>query len=615
VLTNYLTDTAHDSGTAANLYSVLRQYTDSTGFADYKQTFSPSQVFVDNKTPYPSAPAGGCANGTTFCVADLDIQAEVTKLISLHSLPTGIGPGAPVYFVITPQNVDICDVAFLGCAADPSGGFCGYHSDYLGSANSTVLYAAVPFIVFKGAAKGCQSDNPTITAFQSPNGDLADGIADTLSHELTESITDPLGSAWYSNATRNEAGDNCAQYGTGGPLRGESVDAYAPTLAGTSSPTLADQRIHTHQYYTQTVWSNGDGRCQTQTSPDPLLNPSFTSNPARAGAAVAFDPTGTTTSLGDTISSLTWSFGDGSAPLFTVGDPVATHTFTQAGDYAVTQTIVDSVGNVATVSHTLTVHLPPTAAFATTPSVAQPGAPVSFDGSGSSDPNPGASISSYGWNFGDGSAAGGGVVAQHSYSNAGTYLVTLTVTDSLGLTQTISHQVTVALAPTAAFTTSPNHPGSGQPVSFNATSSRAPGSSIVAYAWTFGDGGTGSGATPHHTYARPGSYTVTLHVASALGLLAAASQGLIVAKGDRILTVSARGTQISVKLDGPGVLTVGSHSYRVTHAKTVRTTVRLSRSQSRRLARKHKLTLSVPVTFIPAAGNVEHLVAHTTVRG
>jgi PKD repeat protein len=620
VLTKYLTDTATDSGNATNVFSVLRQYTDSTGFADYKQTFSASQMIVDT-TPYQAPAPAGCSTATTYCVTDLEIQSELTNLIKNHLLPTGIGLGAPIYFVITPQNVDVCGAAPLGCAADPTpGGFCGYHSDYVDPSNNTVLYATVPFVVFNGHPKGCQDDNTS--AFQSPNNDPADGIADTLSHEVDESITDPLGNGWFNSITGSEAGDICAQYGPNDPTATPptSLDAYGPTVGGSSAAsgpngfgTLFDQRINVGKYYTQTVWSNGDLNCQTNTSADPLLTPSFTSTPAAAGAAVTFDPTTTTTSSGDTISSVTWDFGDGSAPGFTVGDPVATHTFAQAGDHTVTQTIVDSVGNVATVSHTLTVHLQLTPAFATTPSVAQPGSPINFNAAGSSDPNPGASISSYSWNFGDGSAAGSGVAAQHAYSTAGTYLVTLSVTDSLGLTQTVSHQVTVAVAPTAVFTTSPARPGSGQAVSFDGSSSRAPGSSLIAYAWTFGDGGTGSAATPHHTYARPGSYTVTLHVANALGLLAAASHDLIVAKGDKILAVSARGTQISVKLDGPGVLTVGSHRYHVAHARTVRTVIRLSHSQLRRVARKHKLTLSVPVTFVPAAGDVQHRVAHTTV--
>jgi PKD repeat protein len=38
----------------------------------------------------------------------------------------------------------------------------------------------------------------------------------------------------------------------------------------------------------------------------------------------------------------------------------------------------------------------------------------------------------------------------------------------------------------------------------------------VTYTWTFGDGGTASGQTPSHTFARPGTYTVTLTASNGL---------------------------------------------------------------------------------------------------
>jgi phosphatidylinositol-3-phosphatase len=69
---------------------------------------------------------------------------------------------------------------------------------------------------------------------------------------------------------------------------------------------------------------------------------------------------------------------------------------------------------------------------------------MSVDGSTSSDAE--GPISSYAWNFGD-TATGTGVTASHTYAAAGTYNVTLTVTDSGGLTGTATHAVTVAASP------------------------------------------------------------------------------------------------------------------------------------------------------------------------
>lgn len=62
--------------------------------------------------------------------------------------------------------------------------------------------------------------------------------------------------------------------------------------------------------------------------------------------------------------------------------------------------------------------------------------------------------------------------------------------------------------PVAAFTDSV----SGQTVDFNGSASSDPDGSVAQYAWDFGDGHTGSGASPQHTYAGPGSYTATLRV-------------------------------------------------------------------------------------------------------
>jgi hypothetical protein len=56
----------------------------------------------------------------------------------------------------------------------------------------------------------------------------------------------------------------------------------------------------------------------------------------------------------------------------------------------------------------------------------------------------------------------------------------------------------------------------GGSVSFVSTSSDADGDALT-YAWTFGDGTTGTGALPGHTYAQDGSYTVSLTVSDGRG--------------------------------------------------------------------------------------------------
>ena len=76
---------------------------------------------------------------------------------------------------------------------------------------------------------------------------------------------------------------------------------------------------------------------------------------------------------------------------------------------------------------------PPTASFTFSPAYPFAGCNVTFDGSGSSDPD--GTIVNYEWGFGDGNTSTG-VTANHSYTSAGTYTVRLTVTDNGGRTGT-----------------------------------------------------------------------------------------------------------------------------------------------------------------------------------
>jgi PKD repeat protein len=145
-----------------------------------------------------------------------------------------------------------------------------------------------------------------------------------------------------------------------------------------------------------------------------------------------------TVNAGDSVApngSLTdyaWTFGDNST-----GTGVTTsHTYTAAGTYTVGLNVTDNLGRHGTVTHTVTVNAAPVARFTATPT----GLTVSMDGTASSDA--GGTISAYAWKFGDGGIATG-ATASHAYTAAGSYTITLTVTDNSGLTGTVSQLVTV----------------------------------------------------------------------------------------------------------------------------------------------------------------------------
>jgi PKD repeat protein len=67
---------------------------------------------------------------------------------------------------------------------------------------------------------------------------------------------------------------------------------------------------------------------------------------------------------------------------------------------------------------------------------------VTFNASASYDPD--GTVVSYEWDFGDGTR-GTGVIANHTYTNPGTYTVTLTVKDAAGNTDTDDIAVTVTV--------------------------------------------------------------------------------------------------------------------------------------------------------------------------
>ncbi len=137
---------------------------------------------------------------------------------------------------------------------------------------------------------------------------------------------------------------------------------------------------------------------------------------------------------------------------------------------------------------------------------------IIFDGTGSFDPD--GSIVLYEWQFGDGHATTGAQV-DHAYEDAGSYTITLCVTDNDSDVSCCGTFAVVTDPDGSPPVCDPNGPYSGsvgEPIQFDGSSSSSPGGTIVAYDWDFGDGATGQGSMPQHTYIAGGVFTVTLTV-------------------------------------------------------------------------------------------------------
>ena len=140
---------------------------------------------------------------------------------------------------------------------------------------------------------------------------------------------------------------------------------------------------------------------------------------------------------------------------------------------------------------------------------------VSFTGSATGGTAPYA----YSWNFGDGSAASTTQNPSHTYSAAGTYTATLSVTDSASPahTTTSTQTITVSNSTSPLSATASGNPTSGQiPLTTNFTGSAAGGTPPYSYSWNFGDTGsttnTSTVQNPSHTYNNTGTFTATLTV-------------------------------------------------------------------------------------------------------
>jgi hypothetical protein len=99
-------------------------------------------------------------------------------------------------------------------------------------------------------------------------------------------------------------------------------------------------------------------------------------------------------------------------------------------------------------------------------------------------------------------------------AEAGAYMVTFSVSDGrLTASETIHIAVTVTNHPPVANAGGTYFGATNRPLTFNGTGSSDPDAGqTLTFAWDFGDGATGSGATPAHTYLIPGNFVATLRV-------------------------------------------------------------------------------------------------------
>jgi PKD repeat protein len=206
------------------------------------------------------------------------------------------------------------------------------------------------------------------------------------------------------------------------------------------------------------------------------------------------------------INGYSWMWDDGTWTSPSSSQQAA-YTFAAPGTYVVALAVSDPSGDVSSDGEQVTVtSRPPSPSF--TASCNQ--LSCTFNGGGSTPGD--APISLYSWTFGDAGSADNVIAPAYSYAGGGTYSVTLTVTDNFGIMSSTAQTITVIGPPVADFSAT----CSGLTCAFDASGTTGD-SAIVSYAWTFGDGNSGSGVAPSHTYGSGSDFTVTLTATDANG--------------------------------------------------------------------------------------------------
>lgn len=207
------------------------------------------------------------------------------------------------------------------------------------------------------------------------------------------------------------------------------------------------------------------------------------------------------------ISEWEWDFGDGNI----ASDASPNYTYSVDGVYTVTLIITSDNGCDDTLSQTITRYPIPEPSFTADPECLY--TPITFNNI--STINAPDNITSWVWNFGDGSALNSDQSPIHTYPSEGDYNVTLIASSNNGCITTFEDTVTVYPIPVASFYSTvicENEP----PTNFTNQSTIASGS-IVTTSWDFGDGNLSSLPNPSNYYNQAGDYSTQLIVISNFG--------------------------------------------------------------------------------------------------
>jgi len=406
-------------------------------------------------------------------------------------------------------------VSFLNLSTDTVHSISNWQWDF-GNASGTSILASPSYTYDAGGSynvhlnvvndQGCVDDTTRVfTINNSPSANFTftgtSCVGNTITFNDQSSILNGTISHWYWD------------YGDG--VRDTFLVSTQPThiftAAGNYTVTLiVDNANGCRSTHTETVVVGNR----------PVPNFDLPGNVCLPGGSALFVNTSTVAGGGNMVYS--WDFGDAS-PSSNQTSP--SHIYTSTGPFSVTLTASLGTCSKDTVKVFNTLYQNPVASFNMNASNCL-NTTTSFTSNSTSS---NSIINQWDWDFGDG-FQGSNANTTHTYLTAGTYTVTLQVTNDKGCADDTVRTIVVNPLPQASFTVSSPLCAS-QAVTF--TDQSVPNAGVITeWQWNFGDGTTviRTDANPlTHTYAAAGNYTVTLIVKTDLGCVSVAfTQNVII---------------------------------------------------------------------------------------
>ncbi len=333
---------------------------------------------------------------------------------------------------------------------------------------------------------GGDTDTKNVTITVTPPAPTADFTASTTSGTAPLAVT-------FTDASTGDVGKWLWDFGDGTTSTAQNP-THTYSAPGTYTASLTVSRADGSDPDTKSVGI-------TVTDDTPVADFTVSTTSGDAPLIVTF----TDTSSGD-VGSRLWDFGDGN----TSTAAQAANTYDTPGSYTATLTVSRADGSDPdTKSVTITVTSPaPAADFTASPTSGDAPLSVAFTDASTGD------VGSRLWDFDDGNTSTARNPS-HTYSAAGTYTASLTVSRSDG-SDPDTKDVTITVtepAPEAAFGASPRQGTGSLTVDFQDVSK----GNVTDWSWDFGDGTSGTATNPTHTYSKPGRYTVKLTVSGPTG--------------------------------------------------------------------------------------------------